>query len=155
MVELMAPCCVAGRVEHLMTPDPVTVLPDTAAREVWETMNGRRFRHMPIADSEGVLVGIVSIRDLMLALHSQEATDAAKGVEPIAELMHPEVDTVRADGCAGEAARHMLRTKRGCLPVVEKDGKIIGILTEADFLRNFMRSSPPCSCGGLDGTYDT
>ena len=110
---------------------------------------------MPIADSEGVLVGIVSIRDLMVALHFLEATDAGQGVEPIAELMHPDVDTVRADCCAGEAARHMLRTKRSCLPVIEKDGKIIGILTEADFLRNFMRSSPPCSCGGLDGTSDT
>ncbi|MEE8580831.1 MAG: CBS domain-containing protein [Myxococcota bacterium] len=155
MADLMAACCVAGRVAQMMTPEPVTVLPDTAAWEVWETMNGRRFRHMPIADAEGILVGIVSIRDLMLALHSQEGTDAAKGVQPIAELMHPEVDTVRADCCAGEAARHMLRTKRSCLPVVEKAGRLIGILTEADFLRNFMRSSPPCSCGGLEGTSGT
>ena len=155
MVDLLAPCCAAGRVSELMTPDPVTVLPETAAGEVWETMNERRFRHMPIADSEGVLVGIVSARDLMLALHSAEAANAAKGDLPIAELMHPEVDTARADCCAGEAARHMLRTKRSCLPVVEKDAKIIGILTEADFIRNFLRSSQPCSCGGLDGTSDT
>ena len=149
MVDQLTECRAAGEVASLMTEEPITVLPETPAREVWEVMNERRFRHMPIADSEGMLVGIVSSRDLMLALHSQAGVDSSIGDQPISELMHAEVDTVRAYCCAGEAARHMLRSKRSCLPVVEKSGKIIGILTEADYLRIFMRSSPPCSCGGM------
>ena len=148
MVDQLTECRAAGEVASLMTAEPITVLPETPASQVWEVMNERRIRHMPIADSEGMLVGIVSSRDLMVALHST-GVDPSVGNQPISALMHGEVDTVRAFCCAGEAARHMLRSKRSCLPVVEKNGKIIGILTEADYLRIFMRSSPPCSCGGM------
>ncbi len=149
MADPMTPCRAAGQVAQLMTAEPITVLPETPTREVWVTMSERRFRHMPVADSEGLLVGIISRRDLMVALYTDGSLDDSKGTMPISELMHPEVDTVRAECCAGEAARHMLRSKRSCLPVVEKDGQIVGILTEADFLRIYMRTSPACTCGGM------
>jgi CBS domain-containing protein len=43
----------------------------------------------------------------------------------------------------------MLRHKRSCLPVVDDRGELVGILTEADFLRLATREVPPCSCGGV------
>ena len=46
----------------------------------------------------------------------------------------------------GEAARYMFRTKRGCLPVVDGERRPAGILTEADFLREFMRAGTGCGC---------
>jgi CBS domain-containing protein len=43
----------------------------------------------------------------------------------------------------------MLRTKRSCLPVVDEEGVLVGILTEADYLRLATRGAPPCTCGGV------
>jgi CBS domain-containing protein len=43
----------------------------------------------------------------------------------------------------------MLRTKRSCLPVVDANGVLVGILTEADYLRSVTRDVPPCTCGGV------
>jgi CBS domain-containing protein len=56
---------------------------------------------------------------------------------------------VRPECCAAEAARHMMRTKRSCLPVVDETGALVGILTEADYMRLSTRGVPPCSCGGV------
>ena len=68
---------------------------------------------------------------------------------PVSELMNQTVDTVRSECCAAEAARHMLRTKRSCLPVVDETGALVGILTEADYMRLSTRGVPPCTCSGV------
>ncbi len=43
----------------------------------------------------------------------------------------------------------MLHTKRSCLPVVDAEYKIVGMLTEADYLRLATRGVPPCTCAGI------
>jgi CBS domain-containing protein len=48
--------------------------------------------------------------------------------------MRREVETTRPDAHALRAARTMRRHKYGCLPVVDRDGHLVGIITEADFL---------------------
>jgi CBS domain-containing protein len=142
-MDIIEPCREAGEVRDLMTPDPMTVLPDTALGEVQRTMEDRRFRHMLVCDEAGHVLGLVSQRDL-LSVGSQGDSD-----RPISELMQRNVDTVRPECCAAEAARHMLRSKRSCLPVVGEEDVVVGILTEADFLRLATRDVAPCSCGGL------
>jgi CBS domain-containing protein len=142
-MDIIEPCREAGEVRDLMTPDPMTVLPDTALGEVQRTMEDRRFRHMLVCDEAGHVLGLVSQRDL-LSVGSQGDSD-----RPISELMQRNVDTVRPECCAAEVARHMLRSKRSCLPVVGEEDVVVGILTEADFLRLATRDVPPCSCGGL------
>jgi CBS-domain-containing membrane protein len=68
--------------------------------------------------------------------------------------MHRKLDTVRPECCAAEAARHMLRSKRSCLPVVDASGVLVGILTEADYLRSATRDVPPCTCGGVGAAQE-
>ncbi len=123
--------------------------PDTAVGNVWQTMNERRFRHMPVADAAGRLLGLVTQRDLLIAAQLGGQRIDFSDQRPASELMHSELDTVRPECCAAEAARHMLRTKRSCLPVVDADGVLVGILTEADYLRSATRDVPPCTCGGV------
>ena len=60
------PCREVGVVRDLMTPRPVSVPPDAAVGSVWQTMNERRFRHMPVVDAEGRLLGLVTQRDLLV-----------------------------------------------------------------------------------------
>jgi CBS domain-containing protein len=145
----MEPCQDAGRVSELMTPRPIAVAPETSVGEVWRIMTERRFRHMPVVTPDGRLAGILSQRDLVAAATSPEALTAGADARPVSELMHRAVDTVRPDACAAEAARHMLRHKRSCLPVVDDGYVLVGILTEADYLRLATRGAPPCSCGGV------
>ena len=142
-------CRAAGEVGDLMTTQPTTVSPDAPVGEVWRTMNERRFRHMPVVQDGEVLVGIVTQRDLLAAAHLSEQRIDFDDDRPVSEVMNRKVDTVRSECCAAEAARHMLRTKRSCLPVVDETGTLVGILTEADYMRLSTRGAPPCSCGGV------
>ncbi len=143
------PCRAAGEVADLMTPDPVTVQPTAPVGEVWKTMAERRFRHMLVSDEANGLLGLVSQRDLLASAHSADLHIDGDDDRPISELMNELVDTVRPECCAAEAARYMLSSKHGCLPVVNDGGVLVGILTEADFLRLATREVPPCTCGGL------
>lgn len=148
-MQIMEPCRVAGEVADLMTPDPVTVQPTTPVGEVWKTMVERRFRHILVSDDANHLLGLASQRDLVSEANSAGIQIDAEDARPISDLMHSSVVTVRPECCAAEAARYMLSTKRSCLPVVDDDGAVVGILTEADFLRLATREVPPCECGGL------
>ena len=148
----MAPkemCRVAAEVAELMTPRPVTTSPDTVVGEVWRIMNERRFRHMLVADDSGRLLGIVTQRDLLVAARASDRKIDFDDDRPISEVMNRTMDTVRPECCAAEAARHMLRTKRSCLPVVDEEGALVGVLTEADYLRLATRGAPACTCGGV------
>jgi CBS domain-containing protein len=85
-------------------------------------------------------VGLVTHRDILSATVSKLAgIDSATREEiestiPVREIMQREVTTIREDAPLKEAAAILLRGKFGCLPVL-RQGKLCGILTEADFLR--------------------
>jgi CBS domain-containing protein len=147
-MEIMEPCRTASEVADLMTPDPVTVLPTTSVGEVWQIMAERRFRHMLVSDEANGLLGLVSQRDILAGAQSADLR-IESDVRPITELMNRSVDTVRPECCSAEAARYMLSSKHSCLPVVSDDGALVGILTEADFMRLATRGVPPCTCGGV------
>ena len=148
-MDIMEPCRETGEVRDLMTPDPMTVPPDTAVGVVQRAMDDRRFRHMLVCDEAGQLLGLVSKRDLLAAAPSDALRIDSDNDRPISELMQRSVDTVRPECCAAEAARHMMRSKRSCLPVLGDGDTVVGILTEADFLRLATRDVPPCSCSGV------
>lgn len=143
------PCQKGVCVQDLMTPHPVSVGPDEPLGSVWKTMAERRFRHMPVVDDEGRLVGIVSQRDLLAAARARGGSLEFVDERPASNVMQTAVDAVSPDCCAAEAARHMLRSKRSCLPVVDAEGALVGILTEADYLRMATRGAPRCSCNGV------
>ena len=56
-----------ARVREWMTPDPITASPDTAAEEAAKIMLDNGFRHLPVMDSDGVVVGVVSLRQVAAA----------------------------------------------------------------------------------------
>jgi CBS domain-containing protein len=58
----------ATTVAEAMTKDPVTIGPDTALRDAAEIMFQKWFRHLPVVTSDGKVVGIISLRDLLTLL---------------------------------------------------------------------------------------
>lgn len=65
------------QIADVMTRDVVTCRPSDYAGDVLNTMNERRFRHMPVL-LDGKLVGLVSIRDILFKLHAEAALDRDK-----------------------------------------------------------------------------
>jgi CBS domain-containing membrane protein len=128
------------RVRDLMTSGVVAVSLDEPVTAVQDLMSEKHIRHVPVVDDDGVVVGLVSERDLLRRTFGSDGDlplslqlDVLTAVK-VRDVMTWEVDTVEPDGDLAAAAQLMLDNKYGCLPVVE-EGSLTGILTEADFVR--------------------
>lgn len=130
------------RVRDLMTPNVVTVRPDDTIAKAYELMLDNRFRHLVVVDGDGDLVGLLTHRDLLR--HALiERTDLPLSMQRgvlrrirVEEVMTSEVETAEPGQWLQEVALVMFENKYGCLPVVE-GSRVVGILTEADFVRFF------------------
>ena len=131
-------------VRDLMSTDLVTLTEDETLAHAQRCMARGRIRHLPVV-RERRLVGLLTHRDLLAASFSIFAeVDHAEqrrifGTVPVVEAMHRDVVTVTADLSVKEAAGILLKNKYGCLPVVSESGELVGIVTEADFLRLTVR----------------
>jgi WS/DGAT/MGAT family acyltransferase len=128
-------------VGDVMTREVVTIRTADSLLHAYRLMRGRRIRHLPVVDGAGDLVGIVTERDLLSAAASslERASVEARihvlaGSEAI-EVMETHLCVATPDENACEAGARMMRHKIGCLPVVGDGGRLVGIVTEQDFVR--------------------
>jgi CBS domain-containing membrane protein len=135
----------ALEVRDLMTPKVFTLKPSDSLEELYELMDDKHVRHVPIVNREGDLEGLVTHRDLSRSvLGPQEGLPLSVQEDllrrrKVREIMATEVDTIEPDEPLEEAAEMLLENKIGCLPVVEGE-HLVGILTEADFVRYYVES---------------
>jgi len=126
-------------VADLMTTDVVRVYEDQDVVFATGAMKLRRIRHLPVVRDD-VLVGLISHRDLLRAqarflTHVQSGgTETSFSSVLAKEVMSEDVLSVPPEMPADEAAMILVDRKIGCLPVVSGD-VLVGIITEADFLR--------------------
>ena len=103
-------------------------------------MKLQRIRHIPIVTGDTMFIGLLTHRDLLSATVSQlagvdpETQDEIDAGIPIKEIMRTDLKTVESSATVKSAAELLLNHKYGCLPVVD-GGRLVGILTEADFLK--------------------
>lgn len=114
-------------VADLMTPQPTALTPRHHLKRAAEELRLGRIRHLPVVNGNGELVGVITHRDLLAS-----AGDLGR---PIGEVMQTDVKTIGPDAPAREAAYLILRHAIGCVPVVEEDGRLCGIVTDTDFVR--------------------
>jgi CBS domain-containing protein len=86
-----------------------------------------RIRHLPVVDAKGRLTGLLSSHDLARALTKTPG-------KQVVDAMSVRVVSVQEDAPAFQAARVMRQKKLGSLPVVDAKGRLVGLLTESDFL---------------------
>jgi CBS domain-containing membrane protein len=126
-------------VDEIMTPVVETLsVGDTLAIARRQLERGR-IRHLPVVDGDEHVIGLITHRRILEAWVSHGHPDAedAKVVArdvPVEMLMEKDVKTVSRKTPAAEAANLLQSNKFGCLPVVD-GGKLVGIVTEADFVR--------------------
>jgi CBS domain-containing protein len=122
-----------------MTRKLVTVAEHDVVAPIDEAMHRLRLRHMPVVDADGKLVGLLSHPDLMHAASSflsdrDNDRNALIGQVSVGMFMQREVLTVQPDDLLVEAGKLMWESKIGSLPVVDAEGHLVGIITEADFI---------------------
>ena len=124
-------------VGELMTSEVVTLEEDDALIQVDDLLKRHHIRHVPVVHGR-TLVGMVSHRDLIRALARQPA---GTGAQPliIKEVMSRDVETVEPHASASQAIEKLLDRRFGCLPVVDAQGELVGIVTESDFMRLALR----------------
>ena len=128
------------QVHELMSTDLVTLTEDETLAHAQRCMARGRIRHLPVLRGR-TLVGLLTHRDLLAASFSIFAEVDRNEQRrifvtvPVVEAMHRDIVTVSPDLSVKEAAGILLKNKYGCLPVVEANEELVGILTEADFLQ--------------------
>lgn len=121
------------RVEQYMTTDLLTVTEDEPIELAVNLMRWHRIHHVPVEDNEHRLVGLVSYRPLLRFLASEEWRGREAPV-PVSRVMQRELVTVSPETTTREAIETMRRHAVGSLPVV-RHGRLVGMVTERDFLR--------------------
>jgi CBS domain-containing protein len=125
---------------EIMTKDVVTLEERQTLENLEHAMRVLRFRHMPVVDGHR-LIGLVSHRDLLrtsastLLPASRQQADLLGKRFTVSDIMTRDVQTVHPDTPLSEVTRVMRRSKLGCLPVVEGENTLVGIITEADFVQ--------------------
>ena len=125
----------------LMTPNPVTVSPQTTVAEAWDVMRELDVRHVPVVQ-DGALVGMLSDRDLarvdVIGLLTNERAEAVRRElgTPAVDVMSPDVLCVEPETELSEIVELLLEHKIGAIPVVRSDTReIVGIVSYIDVLR--------------------
>ncbi|HYV06279.1 MAG TPA: CBS domain-containing protein [Blastocatellia bacterium] len=119
-------------VQEFMTTDLFTVHEDEAVDLVANLMDWKRIRHIPVENEHGALVGLVSCFEVLRQLESSISERADQPI-PVGAIMIRDPLTVPPEISTLDAIMLMRREKVDCLPVV-KEGRLVGILTERDFI---------------------
>jgi CBS-domain-containing membrane protein len=141
-------------VSHVMSAPVVSVRPATSFKEMVRLLHQHQVNALPVVDPDRRLLGIVSETDLALKQEEQQPSHqvpffagAARRQQrtkasgtTAADLMSRPVVTVLAGSSLGGAARLLHRRDVRHLPVVDPEGRLVGIVTRRDLLSVFLQT---------------
>jgi len=119
------------RIEQVMKWDVIAVSPQMPMREFKEILRLKKISGAPVVE-DGKLVGVISLEDLIRTLEDGQI-DACVG-----DKMTRRVETLYADESVMQAVNRMARFGFGRFPVVDRSGKLVGILTRGDIIRGML-----------------
>ena len=131
-------------VRDVMTPNPVTVLPMDSLRIAQERMKQVGCRRLPVVDENGKVCGIITDRDVRLALNSPLVMRERWQDEVLLDrtevyaCMTPDPLCIGPDVPLADAVEMMLSRKIGGLPVLEAQ-RLVGVITATDLMRALLR----------------
>ena len=127
-------------VENWMNPNVITVDADDSMLDATKLLKEHNIRHLPVLE-KGKLVGVVTDRDLKRASASDATTLEAHELLylianiKVREIMTKNPITVPYNFTIEEAAEILLQAKISGMPVVDKDGDVIGTITQTDLFK--------------------
>jgi CBS domain-containing protein/gamma-glutamyl:cysteine ligase YbdK (ATP-grasp superfamily) len=120
-------------VSQVMSTDLFTVSEEEVVDLVASVMKWRHVRYIPVEDNHHRLVGLVTYRTLLRVM-SEALPRGQNSPLPVRDVMHRDIITVHPHTRTLEAMRIMREERVGCLPVVDRDDRLVGILTEHDLI---------------------
>jgi CBS-domain-containing membrane protein len=141
-------------VKDVMTVDVVAVPTTATFKEIADALAGHKISAVPVVDDRNIVVGVVSEADLLHKLELATSdlhrrlldrrrirTAKRKAAGDTADaLMSAPAVTIGPDAKIGEAARLMEHERIKRLPVVEEDGRLVGVVARRDLLRPYLRA---------------
>ena len=122
-----------------MTINPVTTTPDMGVFEAFELMKSEGVQRLPVLDGEGNLVGIISEKNITSAAADKEVSIVEFALLlstlPAGDVMTQEVIPVSVHDPVDLAARKMSDNDISILPVVDNNGKLVGVVSRSDLFR--------------------
>ncbi len=132
-------------IDKSMTRRVITIGPEAGVLEARRKMEDNGVRHLPVVDEHNKVIGIISDRDIRSALPSVFSTcrEDPKEIQQVSELkvrdvMHKKVITISPMDTLEDALLLMQKSNKGALPVVDRHGKLEGIISTRDLTRAFI-----------------
>ncbi len=121
------------KVQEVMTNTPIVMTPDMNMEHVLEQFRQARISGAPVVESDR-LTGVISIEDLIRCLTNADLQAT------VAKYMSSSPITVKDTDPVVEALKMFVNAKIGRLPVVDKNEKLVGILTKGDVTRGILKA---------------
>ena len=129
----------------LMTQPAVTISPDAAVENAARLMYKNKISRLPVVDADGHLTGIISRADVLSVfdrsdheIRSQITREPPERMTAmktsVKEIMTTQVVAVKLGASVKEMAAALRENRISAFPVVDDDGKVIGVVSEADML---------------------
>ncbi|KAF7772052.1 hypothetical protein PCIT_a2045 [Pseudoalteromonas citrea] len=128
-------------VADLMTPTPFSITQNQTLRDAHDLMRTESIRHIPVVDHQGALCGMltqkVMVAEVMriLATYGPSALERKEKHTAISEIMATDFTTITPEQSLSDVAQFFVDNRHGCMPVVNDDNTLLGILTSSDFVR--------------------
>ena len=127
-------------VNQIMSQNLNTVTPTENLESLSRTFDAVSYHHLPVVDADNILLGIISDRDVtknlspFIGTENERACDVELLNQTAADIMSAEPITVHRSTRIETASILLLENNFSCLPVVDDDGMIEGLLTWKDIL---------------------
>ena len=145
-------------ISEMMTREVITVSGDLSIAAAWERMLEHLVKAMPVINDRGEVVGMLTDEDLLNRAGLQQRLAVAERLDAaileeelenlrtsplkVADVMSQPAITAQFDEPLGSAADRMAKNGIKRLPVVDESGKLVGVLSRVDILRQVMAAEP-------------
>jgi len=133
-----------SKVADIMVRNVITCQADDTLAEARRLMGEHQIRHIPVVNTEGQLIGLVTQKSVLretfiiASRFGMSDLEYQENKKLVADIMETGLETIQPLLPLLEAGRYFTECKHGCLPVVD-EGKVVGILTSADFVKLSVR----------------
>lgn len=148
------------KVREIMTKQVTSISPEITVKEALELLQKKEISGLPVIDDKNRLVGMLTEKEVLsyvLPSYIEKVgrfiyEENPKSVQKkllelskmkVKDLMRKEVVTTSEEATSCEVARIMLIQKARRLPVVDKSGKVVGIVARCDILKALVKTSEP------------
>ncbi len=128
-------------VAEVMTPNPITVTPETTLGQAVHLLAEHHFKRLPVVDATGKLVGLITRVDVLRALAQPSAAELPRLTPPpgqhrrINEIMTTNVPTVLAQAPLTEVVGRLISSAQRRVIVVDDQQQVVGLITDGDLLK--------------------